>query len=80
MEGWRHERRRAPPQEDSCIKNAVKPQEEFGFVAITAGEFCREKFHVDFLGKIKNVSSSWDFDAAVKLGAEHRAGKIKQMP
>jgi len=48
-------------------------------VAITTGKFCRENCHVDFLGKIKNFSPSWDFAAAVKLAAEHRAGKIKQM-
>ncbi|MAF46698.1 MAG: 5-methyltetrahydropteroyltriglutamate--homocysteine S-methyltransferase [Rhodospirillales bacterium] len=66
--------------EDACIKDAVKLQEEAGLEAITDGEFRRESFHVDFISKIKNVTSSWDFDAAVKLGEEHKAGEDKQMP
>ena len=66
--------------EDACIKNAVKLLEDTGIEAITDGEFRRESFHVDFIGKIKNVSSSWDFDAAVKLGEKHKAGENKQMP
>ena len=66
--------------EDACIKDAVKLLEDTGIETITDGEFRRESFHVDFIGKIKNVSSSWDFDAAVKLGEEHTAGENKQMP
>ena len=66
--------------EDACIKDAVKLLEDVGVEAITDGEFRRESFHVDFIGRIKNVSSSWDFDAAVKLGREHTAGENKQMP
>ena len=66
--------------EDLCIAEVVKIQEELGLNAVTDGEFRRESFHVDFIGKIKNVTSSWDFDAAVKLGEEDRAGENKQMP
>ena len=66
--------------EDLCIAEVVKIQEELGLNAVTDGEFRRESFHVDFIGKIKNVTSSWDFDAAVKLGEEDKAGENKQMP
>jgi len=66
--------------EDECIKQAVKLQEDAGLKSITDGEFRRESFHVDFIGKIKNVTSSWDFDTAVKLGEDHKAGEDKQMP
>ena len=61
--------------EDLCIAEVVKIQEELGLNAVTDGEFRRESFHVDFIGKIKNVTSSWDFDAAVKLGEEDKAGE-----
>ncbi len=66
--------------EDECIKEVVKLQEEAGLIAVTDGEFRRASFHVDFISKIKNVTSSWDFDEAVKLGEEHTAGQDKQMP
>ena len=60
--------------EDTCIKEVVKLQEEWGLKAVTDGEFRRESFHVDFIGKIKNVSSSWDLQKAIKLGEDHTAG------
>ncbi len=66
--------------EDTCIKEVVKLQEEWGLKAVTDGEFRRESFHVDFIGKIKNVSSSWDLQKAIKLGEDHTAGINKQMP
>lgn len=66
--------------EDECIKEAVKLQEDAGLLSITDGEFRRESFHVDFISRIKNVTSSWDFDTAVQLGEEHKAGENKQMP
>ncbi len=66
--------------EDECIRKVVKLQEECGLKAVTDGEFRRESFHVDFIGKIKNVSSSWDMERAFKLGEEHSAGVNKQMP
>lgn len=66
--------------EDACIKEVVKLQEECGLKAVTDGEFRRESFHVDFIGKIKNVSSSWDLQKAIKLGEDHTAGINKQMP
>jgi 5-methyltetrahydropteroyltriglutamate--homocysteine methyltransferase len=67
--------------EDACIKEVVKLQEEeWGLKAVTDGEFRRESFHVDFIGKIKNVSSSWDLQKAIKLGEDHTAGINKQMP
>jgi len=66
--------------EDECIIQAVKLQEESGLKAVTDGEFRRESFHVDFIGQIKNVTSSWDFDQAVQLGEDHKAGENKKMP
>ena len=66
--------------EDDCIREVVKFQEDCGLKAVTDGEFRRESFHVDFLSRIKNVSSSWDFDEAVQLGEDHKAGEDKQMP
>ncbi|MBT5032242.1 MAG: 5-methyltetrahydropteroyltriglutamate--homocysteine S-methyltransferase [Proteobacteria bacterium] len=66
--------------EDDCIKEVVKLQEECGLKAVTDGEFRRESFHVDFISQIKNVSSNWDFDEAVQLGEDHKAGEDKQMP
>ena len=66
--------------EDQCIKDVVKLQKEVGLQSITDGEFRRESFHVDFITQIENVSSNWDFNAAVQLGADHKAGQDKQMP
>ncbi|MDH5749295.1 MAG: 5-methyltetrahydropteroyltriglutamate--homocysteine S-methyltransferase [Rhodospirillales bacterium] len=66
--------------ENECIKDVVKLQEECGLKAVTDGEFRRESFHVDFISKIKNVTSSWDMQRAFKLGEEHKAGENKQMP
>lgn len=66
--------------EDECIKDVVKLQEDVGLEAITDGEFRRKSFHVDFISKIENVTTSWDFDDAVKLGTEHKAGEDKKMP
>jgi 5-methyltetrahydropteroyltriglutamate--homocysteine methyltransferase len=66
--------------ENDCIKDVVKLQEAAGVQSITDGEFRRESFHVDFISQIKNVTSNWDFDTAVKLGEEHKAGEDKQMP
>ena len=66
--------------EDQCIKDVVKLQKEAGLQSITDGEFRRESFHVDFITQIENVSSNWDFDAAVQLGTDHKAGQNKQMP
>ncbi len=66
--------------ENECIKEVVKLQEAAGVKSITDGEFRRESFHVDFISQIKNVTSSWDFDTAVKLGEDHKAGENKQMP
>ena len=63
--------------EDECIIQAVKLQEESGLKAVTDGEFRRESFHVDFIGQIKNVTSSWDFDEAVQMGEDHKAGGRK---
>jgi 5-methyltetrahydropteroyltriglutamate--homocysteine methyltransferase len=67
-------------REDECIVEVVKLQEEIGLKAVTDGEFRRASFHVDFISQIKNVTSSWDFDEAVQLGSEHKAGENKQMP
>jgi 5-methyltetrahydropteroyltriglutamate--homocysteine methyltransferase len=58
----------------------VKLQERAGVQSITDGEFRRESFHVDFISQIENVTSSWDFDQAVQLGKDHKAGEDKQMP
>jgi len=66
--------------ENGCIKEVVKLQEQVGLKSITDGEFRRESFHVDFISQIKNVSSNWDFDQAVKLGEDHKAGQDKQIP
>jgi 5-methyltetrahydropteroyltriglutamate--homocysteine methyltransferase len=66
--------------EDESIKQAVKLQEDVGLKSITDGEFRRESFHVDFITQIKNITSNWDFDQAVKLGEEQTAGQDKQMP
>ena len=66
--------------ENECIKEVVKLQEQVGLKSITGGEFRRESFHVDFISQIKNISSNWDFDQAVKLGEDHKAGQDKQMP
>jgi 5-methyltetrahydropteroyltriglutamate--homocysteine methyltransferase len=66
--------------ENDCIKDVVKLQEAAGVQSITDGEFRRESFHVDFISQIKNVTSNWDFDTAVKLGEDHKAGEDKQMP
>ena len=66
--------------EDQCIKAVVKLQQEVGLQSITDGEFRRESFHVDFITQIENISSNWDFDAAVQLGTDHKAGQNKQMP
>ena len=67
-------------QENACIREIVKLQENAGLMAITDGEFRRESFHVDFIGQIKNVSSSWDFNQAVQLGKDDKAGQDKKMP
>ena len=66
--------------EDSAIKDIVKLQEDVGLLAITDGEFRRESFHVDFLHKLINVTSNWDFDKAVSLGEKNTAGVEKNMP
>ena len=66
--------------EDECIREAVKLQENAGLMAITDGEFRRESFHVDFISQIRNVTSSWDFDQAVQLGKDDKAGQDKKMP
>ena len=66
--------------EDRCIIDAVKLQEGIGLQAVTDGEFRRASFHVDFISQINNVTSSWDFDQAVELGTQHKAGEDKQMP
>ncbi|MBT7954479.1 MAG: 5-methyltetrahydropteroyltriglutamate--homocysteine S-methyltransferase [Rhodospirillaceae bacterium] len=66
--------------ENECIKEVVKLQEQVGLKSVTDGEFRRESFHVDFISQIKNISSNWDFDQAVKLGEDHKAGQDKQMP
>ena len=67
-------------QEDNCIREIVKLQENVGLRSITDGEFRRESFHVDFISQIENVTSSWDFDQAVQLGKEDKAGQDKKMP
>ena len=66
--------------ENECIREVVKFQEGIGLHSITDGEFRRESFHVDFIVQVENVTSNWDFDQAVKLGEEHKAGKEKKMP
>jgi len=66
--------------ENECIKEVVKWQESVGLTSITDGEFRRESFHVDFIKQVENVTTNWDFDQAVKLGAEHKAGQEKKMP
>ena len=66
--------------ENECIREVVKLQEKIGLISITDGEFRRESFHVDFISKIENVTSSWDFDQAVQLGKEDKAGQDKKMP
>jgi 5-methyltetrahydropteroyltriglutamate--homocysteine methyltransferase len=66
--------------ENECIREVVKLQESVGLMSITDGEFRRESFHVDFISQIKNVTSSWDFDDAVQLGIDGKAGQDKQMP
>ena len=54
-------------QENECIREVVKLQENAGLMSITDGEFRRESFHVDFIGQIKNVTSNWDIDRAFQL-------------
>ena len=66
--------------EDRCIIDAIELQEEIGLQAVTDGEFRRASFHVDFISQINNITSSWDFDQAVELGTQHKAGEDKQMP
>lgn len=66
--------------ENECIREVVKLQERTGLMSITDGEFRRESFHVDFISQIENVTSSWDFDQAVQLGKEDKAGQDKKMP
>ena len=66
--------------ENECIREVVKLQEKIGLISITDGEFRRESFHVDFISQIENVTSSWDFDQAVQLGKEDKAGQDKKMP
>ena len=66
--------------ENECIREVVMLQESAGLMSITDGEFRRESFHVDFVSQIKNVTSSWDFEHAVQLGKDDKAGQNKQMP
>ncbi len=66
--------------EDECIIDVIKLQEEIGLQAVTDGEFRRASFHVDFISQIKNVTSSWDFEQAVELGVQSKAGQDKKMP
>ena len=67
-------------REDESIVKVVELQEEIGLKVVTDGEFRRASFHVDFISQISNVTSSWDFDQAVQLGSQHKAGENKQMP
>jgi 5-methyltetrahydropteroyltriglutamate--homocysteine methyltransferase len=41
--------------EDECIRRVVKLQEAVGLRAITDGEYRRESFHGDFIGKLTGV-------------------------
>ena len=66
--------------EDECIRHAVRLQEEVGLESITDGEYRRESFHVDFITQIENVTSNWDFDEAIKVGKEDKAGQNKKTP
>ena len=43
--------------EDTCIRAAVKLQEDAGLSSITDGEFRRTSFHFDFLGKLAGVEA-----------------------
>jgi len=66
--------------EDDCIRHAVRLQEEVGLDSITDGEYRRESFHVDFITQIENVTSNWDFDEAIKVGKDDKAGQNKKAP
>ena len=66
--------------ENECIREVVKLQESAGLMSITDGEFRRESFHVDFISQIESVTSNWDFDQAVQLGKDGKAGQGKKMP
>ena len=65
--------------EDDCIRHAVRLQEEVGLESITDGEYRRESFHVDFITQIENVTSNWDFDEAIKVGKDDKAGQNKKV-
>jgi len=42
--------------EDRCIRDAVKRQEAIGLEAVTDGEFRRDWWHLDFLGRLDGVT------------------------
>ena len=58
----RYERGELPPGElraieDDCIREAVRWQEDLGLEAVSDGEFRRSFYHVDFIARLKGVST-----------------------
>lgn len=67
-------------EEDQHIAHAVRLQEDIGLQSVTDGEYRRETFHADFLSKIEGIESNFDFDKALQVGADNKAGSGKATP
>ena len=59
--------------EDACIREAVQMQEALGLQSITDGEYRRESFHGDFIGKLEGVEFEQLFTPGGAGSGQHRA-------
>lgn len=59
--------------EDECIRDAVQMQESLGLQSITDGEFRRESFHGDFIGRLEGVEFNQIFTPGGDGSEQHEA-------
>lgn len=59
--------------EDECIRGAVQLQEDVGLQSVTDGEYRRESFHGDFIGKLEGVEFKQLFTPGGPGSGRHQA-------
>jgi len=59
--------------EDECIREVVRMQEAIGIQSVTDGEYRRESFHGDFIGKVEGVEFKQIFTPGGSESEQHQA-------
>lgn len=59
--------------EDECIRDVVRMQEAVGLQSVTDGEYRRESFHGDFIGKLEGVEFKQLFTPGGPGSGQHQA-------